>query len=130
MKSMSNDELTKHAIRTSADMLELNEKIDHVISVQEAHTERFVSIDERFVGIDKRFVSIDERFDRIENRLERVETRLDRVEIRLDGLEQRLDRVEERLEAHIAVSEDHFRRTDANFLEIRDLLGKLVARGA
>ena len=81
MKSMSNDELTRHAIRTSADMLELNEKIDHIASVQDAHTERF-------------------------------------------------DRVEERLEAHIAVSEDHFRRTDANFLEIRDLLGKLIARGS
>jgi predicted transcriptional regulator len=77
---MSNDELTKQVIRTSADMLELNEKVDDIKRVQDEHSKRF-------------------------------------------------DRVEDRLDDHIARSEDHFRKTDANFLEIRDLLGQLLQRG-
>ena len=115
MRPMSNDELTKHAIRTSADMLELNEKIDDIRGVQDLHTGR----------LDR----VEERLDRVEERLDRVEERLGRVEERLGRVEERLGRVEDRLEAHIAVSEDHFRRADANFIEIRDLLGKLIARG-
>jgi predicted nuclease with TOPRIM domain len=97
---MSNDELTKHAIRTSADMLELNEKFDDVIRTQNEHSDRFEHIDGRFDEVDKRF----------------------------DRVEERLDRVESRLDAHISRSEDHFRKTDANFLEIRDLLAQLLQR--
>jgi uncharacterized membrane protein len=74
---MSNDDLTKHAIRTSADMLELHEKLDDIRRTQADHSAR-------------------------------------------------LDRLEERFDAHVARCEDHFRTTDANFLEIRALLGQII----
>lgn len=104
---MSNNELTQHALRTSADILELNSKAEEIKCVQDEHTQRFNSI-------DKRFDLVDQRFDRLEQRLDKVE--------------QRLDTVEQRLDAHIARSEDFFRKTDASLLEIRDLLGKILQR--
>lgn len=111
---MSNDELTKHAIRTSADVLELNEKIDDVKRVQDEHTQRFIAIDARF--------------DRLEQRCDHLEQRFDHLEQQFDHLEQRVDRLEQRFDAHVARSEDFFRRTDASLLDIRDVLGQLLQR--
>src|SRR4051794_28544939 len=66
MRPMSNEELTKHAIRTSADILELNEKLDDVLRTQHDHSKRFDAVDERFNSIDKRFEQIDKKFEQID----------------------------------------------------------------
>jgi septation ring formation regulator EzrA len=106
---MSNDELTKHAIRTSADMLELSDNVNDIKRIQGEHSKRFDEIDKRFDEIDKQFKGVDERFK---------------------GVDERFKGVDERFDALSALLEDHIRKTDANFLEIRDLIGQLLLRSS
>ena len=75
----------------------IEEKLDLIITIVQAHDKSLIQINQRLDEIDQRLDLMDQRLDLMDSRMNQIDNGMAQVLKRLDRIEDRLDKYEDKI---------------------------------